>query len=155
MATVQSKSVTLPPTRPAAEKVNVVILYDRLAEISKASATYLQLTRDLGDEFEPDFHLWRVGLALEGGFRAEAERDLADADVIIVAVNGHEKCPPEFRCWKNGLGHEGGLAPHGVFALVDGADEIEPPAESWSGLLHEVATPINPDVFVCEWAGRP
>jgi hypothetical protein len=143
-----------PEKKTAAEKLNVVILYDRLADISKASATYLHLTRDLGEEFAPDFRLWRVALTLESAYCAEAERDFAEADVIIVAVNGHEKCPPEYQRWKNGAGHEGGQAPHAVIALMDGSDEPEPAAETWGGLLHNAATQIHSEVFVCEMAGR-
>ncbi|HWA24252.1 MAG TPA: hypothetical protein VG734_01160 [Lacunisphaera sp.] len=138
----------------AVEKVNVVILYDRLADISKASATYLQLTHDLGDDYSPDFHLWRVDLTVEAGFCDEAERDLADADVVIVAVNGHEKCPTEYQRWKAGAGHEGGRAPHAIFALVEGGDEAEPAPGTWSGLLHHVATPINSEIFVSELSGQ-
>jgi hypothetical protein len=145
---------SLPAEKPAAEKLNVVILYDRLADISKASATYLQLTRDLSDEYSPDFRLWRIDLTLESAFCFEAERDFAEADVIIVAVDGHQKCPPEFQRWRNGAGHEGGRGPHAVIALMDPVDEVQPEAETWGGLLHDAATQIHSEVFVCELADR-
>jgi len=153
MNPLRSHPLPFSPTN-AAEKCNVVILYDRIASISKASATYLQLTHDLGDEFSPDFRLWRVDLTLESDYCVEAERDFAEADVIIVAVNGREKCPPEFQRWRDGAGHEGGAAPHGVIALVDDSDESEAAAETWSGLLHHVGAPINPEIFVCDEAER-
>lgn len=35
------------PCRPAVERLNVVILYEHLAYVSKAVTTYLHLTRDL------------------------------------------------------------------------------------------------------------
>jgi len=143
-----------PPDHPAAEKLNVVILYERLGYVSKAVATYLQLTRDLGEECSPDFRLWRIDLTLEPAFTAEAERDIADADVIIVAANGRQRCPSEFLRWKSGVGHGGGLAPQAVIALMDGSDEPAPAAESWSGLLHEAATQIHAEVFVCDLAER-
>ena len=143
-----------PPANLAAEKLNVVILYERLGYVSKAVATYLQLTRDLGDEFSPDFRLWRIDLTLEPAFTAEAERDFADADVIIVAAHGRQRCPPEFQRWKYGVGHGGGLAPHAVIALMDGSDEPAPAAESWGGLLHDSATQIHAEVFVCDLAER-
>lgn len=143
-----------PPEKPVTEKLNVVILYDRLADISKASATYLQLTRELAGEFTPDFCLWRIDLTLDSGFCHEAERDFAEADVIIVAANRHQKCPPEFQRWKRGAGHEGGPAPHAMIVLLDASDEPKPATETWGELVHDIATPIDSEVFVCELAGR-
>jgi len=148
-------SNTCPPVLPAAvEKLNIVILYERLAYVSNAVATYLHLTRELADDFAPDFRLWRLDLTLEPAFSAEAERDFADADVIIVAINGGQKCPTEFQRWKSGAGHEGGPAPHAVIALMDASDDPEPAAESWSGLLHLAATRIHSEVFVCAESDR-
>ena len=141
-----------PPDHPVTDKLNVVILYERLAYVSKAASTYLHLTRDLSDEYATDFRLWRIDLTLEAAFSAEAERDFADADVIIVAVNGSQKCPLEFQRWKQGTGHEGGPAPHAVIALMEASDEPDAAAESWSGLLHGAATQIHSEVFVCELA---
>lgn len=138
------------PCRPTVEKLNVVILYERLTHVSKAVATYLHLRREMSDEFSPDFRLWRIDLTLEPAFAAEAERDLADAEVIIMAIDGHQACPPEFQRWKNGAGHGGGPAPHAIITLMEGSDESEPSAESWSELLHSAATPIHPEVFVCD-----
>ncbi len=132
--------------------LNVVILYERLAYVKKAVTTYLHLTRDLAGEYSPDFRLWRIDLALEPEFSAEAERDLADAEVIIMAIHGHQPCPPEFQRWKNGAGHLGGPAPHAVIALIEVSDEPKPAAESWSELLQCAATQIHAEVFVCDLA---
>jgi len=140
------------PSRPVVEKLNVVILYERLAHVSKAVTTYLHLTRDLAEEFSPDFRLWRIDLTLEPAFAAEAERDIADAEVIIMALDGHQPCPPEFQRWKKGAGHGGGPPPHAVIALMEASDEPEPAAESWSELLHSAATQIHSEVFVCDLA---
>lgn len=143
------------PFRPPAEKLNIVILYERLLHVGKAVATYLHLIRELPGEFSPDFRLWRIDLALEPVFKAEAERDLADAAVIIVAVNGRQACPPEFQRWRKGVGHGGGPPPHAIIALMGASREAVPEAGSWSMLLDGVATQIHPEVFVCEpAAGR-
>lgn len=139
-----------PPDHPPVEKLNVVILYERLAYVSNAITTYLHLSRELADEYAPDFRLWRIDLALQPAFAAEAERDLADAEVIIMAVNGHRRCPPAFQRWKHGAGHGGGPGPHAVIALMESSDGTEPVAESWSELLHCTATQIHSEVFVCE-----
>ncbi len=141
-----------PPDQPVVEKLNVVILYERLAYVSRAAATYLHLTRDLAEGFTSDFRLWRLDLALEPAFSNEAERDLADADVIIMAFDGHRPCPPKFQRWRLGSGHEGGPGPHAVIALMDASDEPDPGVESWSGLLHGAATQIHPEVYVCDAA---
>ena len=156
MAFARFISNTCPPVHPVpVEKLNIVILYERLAYVSKAVATYLHLARELADEFSPDFRLWRLDLALEPAFSSEAERDMADADVIIMAFNGRQLCPPAFQRWKNGAGHVGGPAPHAIIALMDSPEESEAEAGSWSGLLHVAATRIHSEVFVCEPAEAP
>jgi hypothetical protein len=140
-----------PPVHPVtAEKLSIVIIYERLAYVSKAVATCLHLTRGLADKFSPDFRLWRLDLTLDPAFSCEAEQDLADADVIIMAVNGRQLCPPEFQRWKKGAGHVGGPAPHAIIALMDTPEDPEPTVGSWSGLLQVAATRIHSEVFVCE-----
>lgn len=44
----------------------------------------------MAGEFSSDFRLWRIDLTLEPAFAAEAERDLADAEVIIMAIDGQQ-----------------------------------------------------------------
>jgi hypothetical protein len=140
-----------PPVSPeVVEKLNIVILYERLAYVSKAVSTYLHLRKELGDDFSPDFRLWRLDLTLEPEFSVEAERDLANAHVIIMAIHGRQPCPPAFQRWKQGAGHRGGPAPHAIIALMDASDEPETASGSWSGLLHDAATQIHSEVFLCE-----
>lgn len=147
------KSFQLPP-RPAmplcapAGNFNVVILYERLAYVGRAMATYLHLMRELAGDFAPDFRLWRMDAALEPAFAAEAERDLAAAEVIIIAVNGHEPCPPAFQRWQAGMGQGGGPPPRAIIALMDATGGPAPAAGSWSNVLRCAATQIHTEVFV-------
>jgi hypothetical protein len=136
-----------------AEKLSVVILYEQLAHVGKAAATCLSLVRELAGEFTPDFRLWRIDLAVEPGFEAEAERDIADAQVIIMAVNGCQPCPPKFQRWMGGAGHGGGPPPHAIIALMEASDESDPPAESWDHVLRHTATQIHSEIFVCDPPG--
>ena len=138
------------PSRAIAGNLNVVILYERLAYVGKAMATYLHLMRDLADDFAPDYRLWRIDLALAPAFAAEAERDIAAAEVIIMAVNGRQPCPPAFQRWTGGEGHGGGQPPRAIIALMEASDEPAPAAGSWSNLLRSAATQIHSEVFVCD-----
>ncbi len=138
------------PRRTAVQKLGVVILYERLAYVRKAMDTYLYLMRDLAGDFVPDFRLWLVERAIEPEFAAAAERDIAAAEVIILAVNGRETCPPAFQRWKDRAGHEGGLPPHAIISLMEASDEAAPAPESWSGVLRSTTTQIHPEVFVCD-----
>jgi len=115
-------------------------------------ATYLRLERDLADEFMPDFRLWRIDIATEPAFADEAERDIAAAEVIIVAVNGRHPCPPAFQRWRGGLGQAGGPPPRAIIALIDSSEESAPEPESWASVLREAATQIHSEVFVCDAA---
>lgn len=140
----------LMPGCAIAAKLNVVILYERLVYVRKAMATYLHLVRELAGDFAPDFRLWRIDAALAPELAAEAERDIAAAEVIIMAINGRENCPPAFQRWKDRAGQSGGPPPHAVIALMEASDEPVPAAESWSGILRRTATQIHPEVFVCD-----
>lgn len=136
------------------EKLNVVILYERLAYVARAMAAYAHLARELAADFTPDFRVWRLDIAQAPGFADEAERDIAAAGVIIMAVDGHKPCPPAFHRWKGGAGAEGGGLPRAVIAFTETNDGsgpgIVPPAESWIEILRSSATQISDEVFVCD-----
>ncbi len=138
------------PIRATAEDFTVVILYERMAYVGKAMATYLHLQRELAGNFAAHFRLWRIDAALTPAFAAEAERDIAAAEVIIMAVNGHQPCPLAFHRWKGGAGHEGGRPPHAIIALMDASDESALTEGSWSNVLRSTATQIHSEVFVCD-----
>jgi hypothetical protein len=142
------------PGHATVEKFNVVIIYEHLVYVRKAMATYMHLVRELTGDFVPDFRLWRIDAALAPELAAEAERDIAAAEVIIMAVNGRETCPPAFLRWKDRAGQSGGPPPHAVIALMEASDEPVPAAESWSGVLRDNATQIHPEVFVCDSESR-
>ena len=113
-------------------------------------ATLYTLIREMAAGFTPDFRLWRIDLTLEPAFAAEAERDLADAGVIITPVNGRQSCPPEFQRWKAGTGHGGGEPPHAIITLMGASAEGAPAPKSWDELLRNAATKIDSEMFVCE-----
>ena len=133
-----------------AEILNVVILYDRLAHLGRAVATYVHLRQELAGNFVAGFRLWRLERALAPAFAAEAERDLASAAVIILAVKGHRPCPPAFQRWRGGTGHDGGRPPQAVITLMEGTNNSLPTAGSWTEVLRSGATQIHDEVFVCD-----
>ena len=132
-----------------AEKLHIVILYENLRYVGKAMATYLHLVRELGDDFTPDFHLWRLDVAAECGCAEEVERDIASAGVIIVAISGQQPCPPIFQRWGDG-DREGkaGLPTCAIIALVEVSEGHTPATGSWNSVLRMAATQIHPEVFV-------
>lgn len=138
------------PIRATTEDFTVVILYERMAYVGKAMATYLHLRRELADNFAAHFRLWRIETALTPAFAARAERDIAAAEVIIMAVDGRQACPPAFQRWKGGAGHEGGQPPHAIITLMDASAESALTEGSWSNVLRGTATQIHSEVFVCD-----
>ena len=126
-----------------------MILYENLRYVGKAMATYLHLVRELGDDFTPDFHLWRLDVAAERGCAEEVERDIAAAGVIIVAISGHQPCPPVFQRWR-GADRDGKacLPACAIIALVEESEGPTPATGSWNSFLRMDATQIHPEVFV-------
>lgn len=126
----------------------VVILYESRHQVGKAVATYHHLVRELSEDIAPDFHLWRLDVAVEPACAAEAERDLAAAGVIIVAVNGDRPCPPVFQRWQGGRDGKAGPSSCAIIALVEASEDPAPCPGSWRGILRQAATQIHPEVFV-------
>ena len=139
--------MALPET---AARFPVVMLYDHFRSVRKAMATYDHLTRELQDEYRPDLRIWRIEDATSAEFAAEANDDIAAAEVIIMTVRGDEPFPAAFRHWKGVSDPAGVVPPHAVIALVGAVDDAEPAAETWRGVLRGATTQIHPEVFVYE-----
>ncbi len=133
----------------SSEKYHVVMLYDRVASVGRALATYAHLARDLEDDFKPDLRIWRMDVATSEEYSALASVDIAAAEVIIVTVQANQRCPAAFLHWRGGAG-EGGSAPRGIIVLVETAGEPVPAEGTWNYVLQGAATQIHPEVFVYE-----
>jgi hypothetical protein len=142
------------PGAPA-EKFFVVIIYERLTYVRKAMAAYLHLMRELADDFAPDFRLWRMDIALMPAFAAEAERDIASAQVIIIAVNGSQPCPSAFQRWRGEVGPGDGPPPRAVIAVIAEINETTVAPECWHDVMRTAARQIHPEIFVCDPPSYP
>jgi len=136
------------PSLLTVEKLHVVILYESMRYVGKAMAASLHLVQELADDFTPDFHLWRLDMVVEPACAMEAERDLAAAGVIIVAINGNQPCPPVFERWWGGRDRKASLPSRAIIALVEASEGPAPASGSWNHLLRAAATQIHPEVFV-------
>ena len=132
-----------------AEAFNIVVLYERSDLLGKAMATCCHLRRELDNEFTSDLRVWRIDVATSPEFSAEASRDIAAAEIIILGVSGNQHCPPEFRRWTETATGPGG-SHRAVIAIVEGADEPAAAGETWNSVLRGSATQIHPEIFVCE-----
>src|SRR5258705_6226153 len=79
--------------------VKVVIVYDHLETAKRAEEIYERLAERLGHNFEFELRLWRFDVLDDEGFRAEAARDTADADIVIVATYTDAELPPGVQNW--------------------------------------------------------
>jgi hypothetical protein len=129
------------------EKINVVILYDTHAAGLRAMALHAQITRDLASECEPELNLWRFDMAIMPDLAPKVSRDLADADVIFIAVHGHQ---PGLELFS----HEPEAAVPAdltqrrvlvVLLKLDG--KPVPVASGWIELLRPIATTRRADFF--------
>jgi hypothetical protein len=135
------------------EKFNVVILYEQRAFVGRAMSTYFHLKRELGNELETDLHLWRIDVATTAEYAAQADHDIAEADVIILAVRGgRQPCPPTFLRWITGMGSSLGVPRRAVItiteAIAEPTPEPTPATETWSSVLHSFTTQIHPEIYV-------
>lgn len=135
---------------PPAEAFNIVVLYERSALLSKAMATCAHLRRELGDAFTLDFRIWRIDVATSEEAAAEADRDIAAADVIVIGVGGNDPFPPALRSWKERAVAGRGGPPRAIIAFVDAAGESRVAGETWTSVLRGGATQIHPEIFVWE-----
>jgi hypothetical protein len=120
--------------------IKIVIAYDTAATAKRAEAIYERLTERLGNDFDFEQRLWRFDVLEEETLRAEAAKDTADADIVIVATNDDNKLPEGVQSWL-----ESSLQQHaGGAALVALLDHPSPPVQPY---LEEVARRGGMDFF--------
>jgi hypothetical protein len=120
--------------------IKIVIAYDSAATGRRAEAIYERLASRLGRNFDFEQRLWRFDVLEEENLRAEAARDAADADIVIVATNENRKLPEGVQNWL-----ESSLQQHrGAAALVALLDHPSAPVQPY---LEEVARRGGMDFF--------
>ena len=120
--------------------IKIVIAYDNAATGKRAEAIYERLAKRLGNNFDFEQRLWRFDVLEEADVRAEAARDAADADIVIVATNEDKKLPEGVQTWlENSLQRHSGAA-----ALVALLDHSSAPVQPY---LEEVARRGGVDFF--------
>jgi hypothetical protein len=120
--------------------IKIVIAYDSAATGKRAEAIYERLARRLGNSFDFKQRLWRFDVLEQESLRAEAARDAADADIVIVATNQGKKLPDGVQNWL-----ESSLQQHnGAAALVALLDHPSAPVQPY---LEEVARRGGMDFF--------
>ena len=120
--------------------IKIVIAYDSAATGKRAEAIYERLAKRLGNNFDFEQRLWRFDVLEEEGVRAQAARDAADADIVIVATNEDKKLPEGVQDWL-----ESSLQKHsGAAALVALLEHPSAPVQPY---LEEVARRGGLDFF--------
>lgn len=133
------------------EKFPVVMLYDHFSSVGAALTTYSYLACELQSECRPELRVWRMDVATSPEFSAEANDDIAAAEVIIMSVQGNPPWPAAFLPWKAGTG---GGAPHAIIVLIDSLNGPAAANDRWNSALRSGATQIHPEVFVYETKGK-
>ena len=120
--------------------IKIVIAYDSTANGKRAEAIYERLAKRLGNNFDFEQRLWRFDVLEEENVRAQAARDAADADIVIVATNEDKKLPEGVQDWL-----ESSLQKHsGAAALVALLEHSSAPVQPY---LEEVARRGGMDFF--------
>src|SRR5258705_3282674 len=80
--------------------IKVIIVYDDPETAKRAEAIYKRLARSLRESgFDFEQRLWRFDVLEDEGFCAEAAREAADADIVIVATDDHTDLPKGVQNW--------------------------------------------------------
>jgi hypothetical protein len=130
-------------TDSANASIKIVIAYDSAATGQRAEAIYDRLAKRLGDNFDFEQRLWRFDVLEEEDLRAEATRDAANADIVIVATRQDKKLPQGVQNWL-----ESALQQHsGAAALVALLEHPGPDKSGVQPYLQEVARRGGIDFF--------
>jgi hypothetical protein len=129
-----------PPIDLQNSSIKIVIAYDNAATALRAEAIYERLAQRLGDDFDFEQRLWRFDVLEEETLRAEAAKDAADADIVIVATKDDHQLPEGVQSWL-----ESSLQQHaGGAALVALLEHASPPVQPY---LEDVARRGGMDFF--------
>lgn len=124
----------------AQNSIKVVIAYNSAATGKRAEAIYDRLATRLGENFDFEQRLWRFDVLEDDRLRAEAARETADADIVIIATSEEDRLPKGVRDWLESsmLQHSGAAA---LVALLEhGSAPVQP-------YLEEVARRGGLDFF--------
>jgi hypothetical protein len=130
------------------ERINIVILYDRITSAGRAMAAYSHLKRELESEYTPELRIWRIDIAMLPEFSAQATDEIQSAEMIILAVRGSQPCPAAFLRWTDGAGENRSLPWRALIGLIEEADEPANSAGTWNTILRGTARQIQPYVFL-------
>jgi hypothetical protein len=122
------------------DSIKIVIAYDSIETAQRAEAVYERLAKRLGANFDFEQRLWRFDVLEEETFRAEAARDAANADILIVATREDTKLPCGVEDWL-----ESSLQQHrGTAALVALLEHPSAPVQPY---LEDIARRGGMDFF--------
>jgi len=137
---MQARVLTPPSIDLQNSSIKIVIAYENAATARRAEAIYDRLAQRLGDDFDFEQRLWRFDVLEEENLRAEAAKDTADADIVIVATNADNQLPHGVQSWL-----ESSLRQHaGGAALVALLEHPSPPVQPY---LEDVARRGGMDFF--------
>lgn len=120
--------------------IKVVIAYDNLETAKRAERVYERLAGNLSATFDFQQRLWRFDVLEEDALCAEAARDAANADIVIVAMKDDSRVPEAVRRWLESF-----LARHtGAAALVALLQHASAPVQPY---LEDVARRGGMDFF--------
>jgi hypothetical protein len=131
-------------------KFNVVVLYDHITSAGRAMAAYWHLTRELESEFMPDLRVWRIDVAASPECAAQADVEIAAAEMVIMAIHANQTFPPALLRWTEGAGDGRSPCHRALIAIIEAIDESALSAGPLNRILQSTAAQIHPDVFL--WA---
>lgn len=99
-------SIDTPGTRPtpmknksAPEKLKILILYSDRISGHEAMRACDHALKQLDKDHWFEFRLWRMDMLDQRDIRAQASRDVAAADMIVVTVDDERACSETFQRW--------------------------------------------------------
>ncbi len=134
---------------PNPEPFNVVILYDKPAAGGLAVGLYGRLMNELADDCLPELRVWRLDMAAAAELSPEANRDLAAADLIVIAAHGRQTCPSTLRCPPDRTGPLDEPPGQALVVLLEVAGEPDPTSGAWIELLRPTVARRRTEFF--EW----
>jgi hypothetical protein len=142
------------PDPSHAQAFQVVVLYDHSQAARLGLTAYSHLSRELESEFVLNLHIWRIDVAVSSDYAADANADIARADMVILAVRDRKACVAACLHWTGKADCFDGKRRQALVAIIDSEQEISPATATWSDDLQSTFEKTQADVFFWQLPSR-
>ncbi|MEW6305958.1 MAG: hypothetical protein AB1705_20985 [Verrucomicrobiota bacterium] len=135
-----------PETKP---QFNIVLAYADMETAKRGKQVHDRLVAELGNECTFILRLWKFDVLRDAKLRAQAAKEAADANMLIISTHGGRDLPRAVKSWVRTSLKEKRESPAALVALLEGRNDPPKGPRSVRAYLCKQAVRHKLDFFAC------